>query len=320
MVIPVLLTFIAVFLLVSATFLAVSTVRESPAFALRMRLRRLAANRGDSTLPDSVRSEILKETPSVERILTRFRLFRSIDRSLDQAGLKVQLHNFLIYSLTAALVPAIGVYVFFHKALIALMVVVLVLLTIMVTLRLLIQKRVEKLTEQLPDVLMMIARSLRAGHSMTSAIELVGLETPNPAGELFKTAYEQQKLGMRITDTLASMTDRIESLDLRFFITTVSINSETGGNLSEVLDKLAKTILERLNVRRQVRVYTAQGRLSGYVLAVLPIVVFFVFNMLNPAYEQLLIKEKLGNYLLIAAAVMQIVGFLFIRKIINIRI
>jgi len=319
-VIPVLLTFFAVFLLVSALFLVLTTVRESPAFALKMRLRRLAVNKGASTLPESVRSEILRETPHVERVLTRYRLFRNIDRSLDRAGLKMQLHSFLVYSLTVAFIPAVCIYVIYHKALIALAAAVLILFIIVVTLQVLIQRRVEKLTEQLPDLLMMIARSLRAGHSMTSAIELVGLETPNPAGELFKTAYEQQKLGLRITDTLAGMTDRIESLDLRFFTTTVSINSDTGGNLSEVLDKLAKTILERLNVRRQVRVYTAQGRLSGYILAVLPIAMFFIFNMISPEYEQLLIKEKIGNYLLIGAAVMQIVGFLFIRKIINIRI
>lgn len=167
---------------------------------------------------------------------------------------------------------------------------------------------------------MMISRSLRAGHTVSSAIELVGMEMSNPAGELFRTAFDQQKFGMRINDALTAMTNQIESLDLRFFVTTVSINSEVGGNLSEILDQLAKTIRERLNVRRQVRVYTAQGRVSGYVLAGLPIFMFIVFNILNPEYEQLLIKEKVGNYLLIFAVVMQIIGYLVIRKIVNIRI
>lgn len=320
MLIPVLLTFIAVFLVISAMFLAVTTVRESPAFALRMRLRRLAINKANGTMPDEVRSEILKEIPKIERYLTSFRFFRSIDRSLDRAGLKLQLHNFLVYSFTAITVPSIGVYLYWHKWLPAILTGLLILIIITIALRILVAKRVDKLTEQLPDVLMTIARSLRAGHSMTSAVELIGLETADPSGELFKTAYEQQKLGMNIIDTLTNMLDRIESLDLRFFVTTVSINSQTGGNLSETLDKLAKTILERLNIRRQVRVYTAQGRFSGYVLAALPIFVFFIFNMLNPAYEQMLIKEKLGNYFLIFAAVMQILGYFFIRKIINIRI
>jgi len=318
--IPVLLTFIAVFLLLGSIILAVSTIKESPAFALKMRLRRLAATKGNQNIPDDLRSEILKETPFYERMLTGITPFRKLDRMLDQAGLKIQLHVFLLYAMTAAVVPAIGLYIFYHKALFALLVAPLLFFIIVMTLHIMKKRREEKLTEQLPDLLMMFARSLRAGHSLTSAVELVGLETPNPAGELFKTAYEQQKLGMRITDTLASMTDRIESLDLRFFITAISINSEIGGNLAEILDKLAATIRERLKVRRQVRVYTAQGRLSGYVLAALPIFMFIMFFIMNPAYEMLLIKDKTGNYLLIFAVVMQIIGYLVIRKIINIRI
>lgn len=319
-VIPVLLTFIAVFLLLASIFLAVSTIKESPAFALKMRLRRLAANKGNQSIPDDLRSEILKETPAYERILTGLTLFHKLDRMLDQAGLKIQLHVFLLYAITASVVPAIGFYIFYHKALFAFVVAPVIFFIIVMTLHIMKKRREEKLTEQLPDLLMMFARSLRAGHSMASAIELVGQEMSNPAGELFKTAYEQQKLGMRITDTLSSMTDRIESLDLRFFVTTVSINNEIGGNLAEILDKLAETIRERLKVRRQVQVYTAQGRLSGYVLSALPIIMFITFNIMNPEYEQLLIKEKTGNYLLIIAAVMQILGYLVIRKIINIRI
>lgn len=320
MVVPVLLTFIAVFLLVASIFLAVTAIRESPAFALKMRLKKLAVDKGDFNIPDDLRKEILKETPSIELFLTKFFLFRKLDRMIGHAGLKIQLSTFLIYSLTGAVVPAIATYIYYHKAVIALIVLVSILFFIVMFLHFKRKNREDKLTEQLPDLLMMISRSLRAGHTVNSAIELVGMEMSDPAGELFKTAYEQQKLGMRLNDALAAMTDQIESLDLRFFITTVSINSEIGGNLSEILDKLAKTIRERLNVRRQVRVFTAQGRMSGYVLAALPIFMFIAFNIMNPAYEQLLIKEKVGNYLLIIAVAMQFIGYLFIRKIVNIRI
>jgi tight adherence protein B len=271
-------------------------------------------------IPDDLRTEILKETPSIELILTKFRLFNKLERMIGFAGLKIQLSTFLIYSCTAAIVPAIGVYLFYRNALFALGTVALIFLLIVAMLRIKRNKRELALTEQLPDLLMMISRSLRAGHTVNSAIELVGMEMANPAGELFKTAYDQQKLGMRITDSLAAMSDQIDSLDLRFFITSVSINSEIGGNLSDILENLAKTIRDRLNVRRQVRVYTAQGRVSGYVLAALPIFMFIVFNILNPSYEQLLIKEKIGNYLLIFAAVSQIFGFIVIKRIVNIRI
>lgn len=320
MIVPVLLTFIAVFLLVASIFLAITVMKESPAYALKMRLKKLAVDKGDINLSDDLRKEILKETPSIELILTKFLPFRKLDRMIGLAGLKIPLSTFLIYSLTGAVIPAIATYLFYHKALIALIVLVSILFFIMVFLHFKKKNREEKLTEQLPDLLMMFSRSLRAGHTVNSALELVSTEMSDPAGELFKTAYEQQKLGMRLNDALAAMTDQIESLDLRFFITTVTINTEIGGNLSEILDKLAKTIRERLNVRRQVRVFTAQGRMSGYVLAALPIFMFIAFNIMNPSYEQLLIKDKIGNYLLIFAAVMQLIGYLVIRKIVNIRI
>jgi tight adherence protein B len=317
---PVLLTFIAVFLVFASVVLAVMTVKESPKFALRMRLRNMALGKDSGNIPDDIRKEILKETPAIERLLSKFRLFNYLDNLITHAGLNIQLNVLIIYTCTATLLMAIIVYVFSHKALFAIAVTPIVFLIAISVLLFKKKKREEALTEQLPDLLMMVSRSLRAGHTVSSAIELVGMEMSNPAGELFKAAYEQQKLGMRITEALTGMTSQVESLDLRFFITTIQINSEIGGNLSETLDQLAKTIRERLNVRRQVRVFTAQGRMSGYVLAALPIVVFIAFNILNPSYEKLLIDEKIGNYMLIFAVVLQFIGFLFIRKIINIRI
>ena len=320
MLVPVLLTFIAVFLVISSIFFAFSTVKDSPTFALKMRLRRLASDKSALFLPEDIRNDILKEIPPFEKLLNKIQIFRTLDRKLDHAGLKIQPYSFILYSATLSVVPSIAIYLFFHKTLLAVLVFVAIILSTAIALHLLIVRREEQLTEQLPDVLMMISRSLRAGHALTSAVELVGLETPNPIGELFKTAYEQQKLGLRITDTLANMIDRIESLDLRFFITTVTINSELGGNLSEILDKLAETIRQRLQIRRQIRVYTAQGRLSGYVLAALPVVMFITFTVMNPQYERLLLEEKIGNYMLMAAVVMQILGYMVIKKIINIRI
>lgn len=320
MLVPVILTFFGVFLIVSSLFFAFTTLKESPSFALKMRLRRLANEKNGSTMPENIRNEILKEIPPFEKILNNMNIFRVLDRKIDQAGLKLQPHSFILYMLTISIIPSIGVYFFLNKPLIAILTGLVIILIAAAILHFMIVRRENSLTEQLPDVLMTISRSLRAGHSLTSAIELVGDETPDPVGELFKTAYEQQKLGLRITDTLANMTDRIESLDLRFFITTVTINSEIGGNLSEILDKLADTIRQRLQIRRQIQVYTAQGRMSGYVLAALPVAMFFAFTIMNPKYERLLLDEKLGNYMLIAAVVMQVIGYLVIKKIIKIRI
>jgi tight adherence protein B len=180
--------------------------------------------------------------------------------------------------------------------------------------------RLQKFTEQLPDALTMIARSLRAGHSLTGAMELLGQELSAPAGELFRTVYEQQKLGIRINEALAKLLENMNSLDLRFFVTIVNINSEVGGNLAEILEKLADTIRSRLQIRRQVNVYTAQGRLSGYILAVLPIIAFIGLYFLIPGYLDVFFREPKPQHILAAAVGMEVMGFFFIRKIIDIRI
>jgi len=316
----VILTFIAVFLVAYALSLGFTAAKESPTAELKRRLRLMSRDKRWQTLPDDLRTEILKETPPFEQFISRIPVIRNLDKLLDQAGRKITPARFLLLTLTLGVVGFTISFVIRRDYLLAILV-ELVLLTIpflyLVFLR---RQRLDKFTEQLPDVLTMIARSLRAGHSLNSAIELVGNEMPEPSKELFKTAFEQQKLGLPVTDTLANMTLRMESLDLRFFVVVISINAEVGGNLSEILDKLAETIRERLKIRRQVQVYTAQGRMSGYLLAVLPIFTFIMLNFLMPGYEDVLTKEKPGQYILALAALMQIVGFLVIRKIINIRI
>lgn len=320
MIAVVILTFIAVFLMVCAIFFAITTARESSAIVLKRRLRRMASSSSDLNMPDDLRTEIIKETPPLDRLFSRFPALQNVERLLDHAGLKITLTNFLLYSFVATVAMFAIVYVLSRKYFLATGFSVVTIVGIFLFLFYLKNKRLDKFTEQLPEALNMMSRSLRSGHSLTSAVELVGDEIAEPAKELFKTAYEQQKLGLRITDALINMVDRIDCVDLRFFTTAVSINSEVGGNLAEILDKLAETIRERLKIKRQVRVFTAQGRMSGYVLGALPIVTFLIFNMIMPGYEDVLIKEREGQYILGYAIVSQLMGFLIIRKIINIRI
>ncbi|MDD2580843.1 MAG: type II secretion system F family protein [Desulfuromonadaceae bacterium] len=280
----------------------------------------MANNRSDQGMPEDLRSEIIRETPPLDRILAKLPFTRDLDRKLDYAGLKITTSLFLLIPIGLAVVVFTLTLLLTKSILIALAGAILVSLIPFGFLHFKIQQRLEKFTELFPDALTMVARSLRAGHSFTSAIQLVGQEVPDPVGGLFKTAYEQQLLGLRITETLQNLNERIESLDLRFFTTAVAINTDVGGNLAEILESLAQTIRERLKIRRQVKVYTAQGRMSGYVLGALPIVTFLIFNILNPQYESVLYKETMGRYVLAFAVFMQVIGFLVIRKIIKIRI
>jgi tight adherence protein B len=320
-VILIILTFIAVFLVTFGVYFAVTTAKESPTAELRRRLRRLAQDKRWDAIPEGLRGEIIKEIPPFEKFISHIPFLRNLDRLLDQAGVKTPPTKFLLMTVAIILAAFLLGFALHKNIWLGLIAAAIAAVVPYVYLKFMKMKRAEKFTEQLPDALTMISRSLRAGHSLSSAIELVGQEMSNPVGELFKTAFDQQTLGLRVTDTLANMTERMESLDLRFFVTVISINTEVGGNLAEILDKLADTIRERLKIRRQVRVYTAQGRMSGYLLAALPIVAFVMMHfVMVPGYEDVLIKEKGGQLILLVAVVMQGIGFLVIRKIINIRI
>ncbi|HJV35013.1 type II secretion system F family protein [Geomonas sp.] len=313
------LTFLAVFCVCVAVSVAVAERQNSPKTELKRRLQRMARSSG-SAIPEDLRAEITRETRPADQFFAGFAPTKNLDRKLDQAGLAVSVSLFVSVVVAAAILCSALVMLITKSLAFCSASAVLSLLLADFFLKIKAQLRREKFTELFPDALSMIARSLRAGHSFTSAIQLVGQEVPAPVGELFKTAYDQQLLGLRMTDGLSSMNDRIDSLDLRFFTTVVSINSEIGGNLSEVLDKLSLTIRERLRIRRQVQVYTAQGRMSGYVLGVLPLVTFAFFFFLHPDYEMELFRDPKGIYIVVLAVSLQLFGLMVIRKIIRIQI
>lgn len=314
------LIFCAVFLAIYAACSAYMASRESASAILKRRLHRMAHQSTENDIPEHVRIEIFRQTPSLERLFVRIPVLRNLEQMIDHAGLKMTVNNFLLVAVASTVTAVAASYAITRKPAVALLAAGFVIIAGLISLRILKARRLDKFTEQLPDVLNMISRSLRAGHSLTNAIELVGQESADPARELFKTAYEQQKLGLRITDCLANMVNRIDCIDLRYFTTAITINSEVGGNLSEILDKLADTIRERLKIKRQVRVYTAQGRMSGYVLGALPIFTFLLLQVMMPGYTDVLLKEKAGNVMLGMAITAQILGFIMIKKIITIRV
>jgi tight adherence protein B len=166
----------------------------------------------------------------------------------------------------------------------------------------------------------MFARSLRAGHSFTGAIQLVGQEMPDPIGPEFQKVFDEQNLGIPLRHALIGMTNRIDLLDVNFFVTAVLIQRETGGNLAEIIDKISYVIRERFRIQGQLKIHTAQARLTGMVLAFLPVAVAFILFLMSPDYMKPLWEEPIGRSMIAAAIVMQIMGMLVIRKIIRIKI
>lgn len=182
------------------------------------------------------------------------------------------------------------------------------------------KSRLRKLTEQLPDVFELLSQALRAGHSLASGMQLVAREMPDPAGTEFGRVFHEQNLGLKIEDALKNMAERVNVLDVRFFVTAVLIQRQTGGDLAEVLDKLGAVIRDRIKLFGTVSALTAEGRLSGYVLLALPVLVFFVMLQINPGYANLLLDNDTGRMLLTVAIVMQLMGWAMIKKIVNIKV
>jgi tight adherence protein B len=319
------LFFVSVLLLVVTAYMWYVAVTTSPKRELKKRMRRLAVDGGDRKIPSELRVEILKEMGFLDRLLYKIPPVRRLDALIDKAdfragGVKVDVKTFLLFVLACA-ASAFAAGLLLKRG----MVVPLAFMPLGGAVPLLYlvykkSKRLSRFTEQFPDALGMIARSLRAGHSLTSAVRLVGAEMPEPIAGLFKTAYEEQTLGVSTRDAVTHIADRIDSTDIRFFVMAVNIHKEIGGNLGEILEKLARTIRERLTIRRQVRVYTAQAKLSGYILAVVPVFMAMVFYFASPGYIEELFAADIGRYAIVLAVAGQIAGFLVIKRIVNIRI
>jgi tight adherence protein B len=180
--------------------------------------------------------------------------------------------------------------------------------------------RLKKFEEQFPEALELLSRAIRAGHAFQTAMGMAADELPAPVGIEFKKAFEQQNFGLPLKEALAEMAERVPSLDVKFFITSVAIQRETGGNLAEILDNLARVVRERFKIRRQVRVHTAHGRFTGYVLLALPATLALALTWLSPEHMKLLFEERMGQMMLVGAMVMQAIGFAWIRQVIKIEV
>ncbi len=316
----VILFFVLVMLVFVGAYMWYVTVRSSPRYQLKRRLRALASESDGSNVSSELKIELLKDMGAIDRALFQFSLIRKLDVLLDNAGQKTDVKFF---ALIIVVVSIFCYFIAFVAGLNGLLALIGVAVGIAIPLYVLVYKknrRLVKFTEQFPDAIEMVSRSLKAGHSLNSAMEMIETEMPDPVGGIFKTAYEEQSFGLSMKESLDHMVMRIPSADLKFFVLALNIHREIGGNLGEILERLAKTIRDRIKIRRQVRVYSAQARVSGYILAVAPIVMTLLLLVALPGYMDELLSVDWGKYAIGLALGAQVIGFLVIKKIINIRI
>jgi tight adherence protein B len=313
------LFFMAALLGVIVLYMTYAAVKESPAYELKRRLRKMAIER-ELGLPPDIRLEIMVEMTPLDKFLYKFALIRRLHASLDKAGLKFDVKVFILMLLFIA-VAGFVIGAALQRGIIPAIIVMIFLVSIpFIFLHVKKQQRTMQFTNQFASALDMMSRSLKAGHSLASAIQMIGTEMAEPVAGLFRSVYEEQTYGLSLKDAFTHMIERMDTADLRFFVTAVSIYREIGGNLSEILERLAQTIRERIKIKRQVRVYTAQARLSGYILAAVPLVVAAMAYFFANDYIMELFKVKIGIIFVVAAIILQIIGFFVIRRIINIRI
>lgn len=180
--------------------------------------------------------------------------------------------------------------------------------------------RFKRFEQLLPETVDLMSRALKAGHSVTAAIEMVSQEIAEPVASEFKIVFEEQNLGLPMREAMLNLGERVPLDDVLFLITAILVQKETGGNLAEILDKTAALLRDRMRLRGQLRIYTAQGRLTGWFLSLLPFIMFGLINLVNHAYEKTLWTDPLGRHIVYAGLIMMLIGVLLIRKIVNIKV
>jgi tight adherence protein B len=303
-----------------AAFLVASRKSDARQARLEQRVAEALQERGssDGTIQIS-REDSIGGTQAVNRVLSSFDFAKQLDKLIRQADIQITVTRLLAFCCIAGLLAGLAAYTV-ANALVA------VIFTILAGVMPLLQvnrkrkKRLLKFNAQLPDTLDLLSRSLAVGHAFSESLYQVASEMPEPIASEFRMTFEEQKLGLSTKVALDRMTERVPLADLRLCVTAMQIQRETGGNLAEILDKVSQTIRERFKLMEDFRTMTTSSRGSAWILCGLPFVIIFLMTALNPDYMTVLLYDWRGHYVLAAAAVLQILGIITIKKILNIRV
>jgi len=316
-----LLVFVTVALVV---FVAGSLVDQRNARARLIKDRLATVQKTPEREPDEelalLRDEQLSKIPAFDTLLRRSERVSAIQDALLQAGMKFRAGNFLLLCVFCGVAAGLATVLYTRNPAIAWAALIIggFLPYSVVSYRR--QKRFEKFEELFPEAIDTLARAVRAGHAFTTSIEMISNEIAEPLATEFRKLFEEQKFGMPVRDALMNLTERVPLVDVKFFVTAVMLQRETGGNLAEILDNLSYVIRERFKIQRQVRVHTAQGRLTMALLMAMPPTVVTILLVFSPDFVRPLFYDPIGHALLVLSIALQTVGYFVIRKIIKIQV
>jgi len=265
------------------------------------------------------RSAVL-ESPWLRPIISRFPQLRDAGFILQQAGLSWTLQTLFLLSIGTAVGFGSVTLIISRSVAAGFIATVIGGMLPAMYVRRRRTKRLNAFEELLPEAIDLVGRALRAGHPLTAGFKMAADDGPEPVAGEFRRVFEEQRFGLPIQDSLLGMADRVNIVDVRILVTAILIQREVGGNLAEILDNLSAVVRARFTIRRQIRVYTAQGRMTGYLLSALPIILFSMLYMINAEYMSILFMDPIGKMLIVVAITMQFIAFLWIRRIIRIEI
>lgn len=314
------LAFVAVVLFLEGLYLTWNAHKSPEAKKIEGRLRALAAGARGGENTSILKERMLSDAPALDKALLGIPRVHELDRLLQQSGLSWTVGRLLFVMLVVGVATYVAVALLHLPVIIA-----LVLAMVAATLPFLYvlqcrTVRMRKIERQLPDAIDLIGRALRAGHAFPTGLQMVGEEMAEPIAGEFRITHDEVNFGVSLQQALTNMAARVPSTDLRYFVIAVLIQRETGGNLTEVLGNLSTLIRERLKLLEKVRVLSAEGRLSAWILSILPFALAGVINVVNPKFMSVLWTDPMGLKMIGAALVMMTLGCLWMRRIIKIHV
>ena len=312
------LTFLVVVVLILGIWVFASGEGAQEQVRKRMSAVHKAEKRGEVNIGlKLVRDEMMSSVPWLHRLMLQWSWSTKLQDYLMQSGWAIKPAKLLLMSAVLALGSYLVSSYFLPHFYFSLPIAAAAAAIPFVAVTVKRQMRLRKFEEHFPEALDLLGRAVRAGHAFTTGLEMISKESPEPLAGEFRTTFEEQNFGLPLRDALLNLTERVPIIDVRFFVTALLIQKETGGNLAEILDGLARVIRDRFRIYREVRVRTAQGRLTAGILIALPIFMMIILSVLNPKYIGVLFTDPKGPFVLATAATMQLIGSAILWKIIH---
>ncbi|HWW07255.1 type II secretion system F family protein [Collimonas sp.] len=315
------LVFVAVVLLLEGFFMMWKSYRGPQARKITKRLQALSASLDKTKQTQLLKQRMLSEIPVFERILLSLPRARRLDKFILQAGLDWSVSKLLLSCLASGVAGCLMMTLLVHQSILPAAAVGIALAALpSLYVRHKRSRRLTRIEQQLPDVLDLITRALRSGHAFSSGLQMVGEEMPEPIASEFRIVHDEVNFGVSLQQALTNLSERVPITDLRYFVVAVLIQRDSGGNLTDVLGNLSRLIRERLKLLSRVKVLSSEGRLSAWVLGLMPFALGAAMSFLNPDFMAPLWHDPIGIAIIKYMLVLMVLGVLVLRKIVRIRV